>query len=61
MTTHRVQELIRIATTGICQSEFELQFLSERKRFAIHRLLVKWKDEPEFEKYYEINYPTIVE
>ena len=63
MTTHphRRNQLIRIATKGICRDEFELQFVSERKRLLILRMLASWEDEPEAATLIELNCPTFID
>jgi len=54
MTPTRRNELIRIATKGLCLNEFWLKIISEKKQVKILWLLQCWEDEPEVIKEYEI-------
>jgi hypothetical protein len=54
MTPTRRNELIRIATKGLCPNEFWLKMLSEKKQVKILWLLQCWEDEQEVIKEYKI-------
>jgi len=45
LNQQRRDEIVRIATCGICQTEYELQFLKERSQRKILNYLAKTDEE----------------
>jgi hypothetical protein len=60
MTIQRRNQLIRVATLGICKNDSELFILSYSKQLAVHRMLNRWKDSKDVEVMFELKFPMII-
>lgn len=63
MTTHqyRRDQLVRIATKGICNNEDEVKYLTDKKQLLIYRFLASWTDDIEVTKTIELIKPTFLD
>jgi hypothetical protein len=60
MTTQRRNQLIRVATLGICKNDSDLYILPHVKQLAVHRMLHRWKDSKDVEVMFELKFPMII-
>jgi hypothetical protein len=61
MTQTRRNQLIRIITKGICESEAELKFLNPNKRLFILTALARWEDSEYTNTIIELIKPSILQ